>query len=334
MQLKNSLLLLTALTAGSSVARMHGHERRHHHHEKRNAGDEVYAVIDGVLQSWVNDWSGSATAAVEEKKAAATVAASATVEVSANVGASATAVASAAATASSSASSSDSVVSSADGTCKSWSATSSSYSRAGFGAKSNAKRTTDAIYYAGNVGSPWGSNIIEVSEDKACLYQYVVRFEGSSEDDWIVKFWNKVGPNGGLNGWYGNSALTFKIKAGETRYVAFDSDSQGGWGASKGDTLPTDEFGGYSCTWGEFDFGNTSNNGWSGWDVSAIQAQNAGHEVQGMRICEHTGDKCSTITNALGSVINAYTSNLADEDGIGGNSNAESVRLTVDLDYN
>ncbi|OJK03061.1 hypothetical protein ASPACDRAFT_23880 [Aspergillus aculeatus ATCC 16872] len=329
MQLKNSMLLLTALTAGSSVARMHGHERRHHHHEKRNVGDEVYAVIDGVLESWVNDWSGSATTTVESNKAAATVAAAATIEVSANVAASATVAASAAAATSSSAS----VVSSADGTCKSWSATSSSYSRSGFGAKSNAKRTTDAIYYSGNVGSPWGSNIIEVSEDKACLYQYVVRFQGSSSDDWTVKFWNKIGPDGGLNGWYGNSALEFKIKAGETRYVAFDSDSQGGWGAAKGDSLPTDEYGGYSCTWGEFDFGNTSNDGWSGWDVSAIQAQNAGQEVQGMKICDHTGSKCSTIGNALASVINAYTSNLADADGIGGNSNEEAVRLDVELDF-
>ena len=40
-----------------------------------------------------------------------------------------------------------------------------------------------------------------------------------------------------------------------------------------------------ASTWGEFNFGTTQNSGWSGFDVSMIQAQHANLEVQGMKIC-------------------------------------------------
>ncbi|PWY78571.1 allergen Asp f 4 [Aspergillus sclerotioniger CBS 115572] len=333
MQLKNSMLLLTALAAGSTVARLHGHERRHHHNDKRAVGDIVVATIDGEKVSWKNEWSGvAATVAVEAEAAVTQIAVDAKptqVSVTSSVVASVSAVPTAAT------SSSSSTGATASGSCSSWTQTLSSgdYSRAGFGKSTVSKRTTDAIYYTGNVGSPWGSNIIEVDASNACQYKHVVRIDGSETDDWTVVFWNKIGPTGGLNGWYGHSALTLTIKPGTSRYVAFDDDSQGGWGAAKGDKLPTDQYGGYSCTWGEFDFGNTSNDGWSGWDVSAIQAQNAGQEIQGMKICDHTGSGCSTITNSASSVINAYTAALAAADGIGGSVSAGPVRLQVNIDF-
>ncbi|OJJ72869.1 hypothetical protein ASPBRDRAFT_42616 [Aspergillus brasiliensis CBS 101740] len=328
MQLKNSMLLLAALTAGSATARLHGHERRHHHNEKRDVGDVVVATIDGVQVSWINEWSGVATTTAEAATTQISVEAAATqVSEASSVIASASAVPSA---------SSSSGAATASGSCSSWSSTpaSGSYTRSGFGKSTVSKRTTAAINYVGNVGSPWGSNIIEVNAENACEYKHVVRIDGSETDDWTVVFWNKIGPDGGLNGWYGNSALTLTIKPGTTRYVAFDDDSQGGWGAAKGDKLPTDEYGGYSCTWGEFDFGNTSNDGWSGWDVSAIQAQAAGQEVQGMKICDHTGSGCSSITNAASSVINAYTNAMKELDGIGGKVQNSPVRLQVTIDYN
>ncbi|KAI2891450.1 hypothetical protein CBS76997_7991 [Aspergillus niger] len=328
MQLKSSMLLLAALTAGSATARLHGHERRHHHNDKRDVGDVVVATIDGQKVSWINEWSGVAATTVSEAATTqVSVEAAATqVSVASSVIASVSAVPSA---------SSSSGAATASGSCSSWTDTLSSgdYSRAGFGKSTVSKRTTDAIYYTGNVGSPWGSNIIEVDASNACQYKHVVRIDGSETDDWTVVFWNKIGPDGGLNGWYGNSALTLTIKPGTSRYVAFDDDSQGGWGAAKGDKLPTDQYGGYSCTWGEFDFGNTSNEGWSGWDVSAIQAQNAGQEIQGMKICDHQGTGCSSISKAASSVINAYTAALAAADGIGGSLSSGPVRLQVTIDF-
>ncbi|KAL3456038.1 hypothetical protein BJX64DRAFT_297052 [Aspergillus heterothallicus] len=236
-------------------------------------------------------------------------------------------------TAASTSSSAASSSSSSSSSSSDWSSTPSdgTYSTSGFG-----DRTTSSgsgVSYTGNVGSPWGSNIIEVDSSSASSYKYVVQLTSSASSAWFVSFWNKVGPDGKLDGWYGNSALNFSLAAGETRYVAFDEDSQGAWGAAEGDSLPTDEYGGYACTWGEFDFGDTANDGWSGWDVSAIQAQNADLTVQGMRICTAAGADCSTITTGAASVVNAYTAAEASIDGIGGSVSDGAVRLAVEIDY-
>jgi hypothetical protein len=145
--------------------------------------------------------------------------------------------------------------------------------------------------------------------------------------------WNKIGSDGKMDGWYGNACHSFTLAAGATKYYAFDTDSQGGWTAAKG-SIPTNDYGSYASTWGEFDFGSTANDGWSGFDVSAIQAQNAGLTVQGMKICSALSDgTCSSITTGAGTVDNAYTAALASEGGIGGNLVAGAVRLAVTLDY-
>ncbi|KAE8135398.1 hypothetical protein BDV38DRAFT_294719 [Aspergillus pseudotamarii] len=197
----------------------------------------------------------------------------------------------------------------------SWTATpaSGSYSTAGFGS-STANSGSD-ITYQGNVGNPWGSNIIQVSESDASNYKYVAAISGQNTEPWTVVFWNKYGPDGKMDGWYGNSAVTFTLNAGETN-------------------LPTDSDGGYACTWGEFDFGSNGNSGWSGFDVSAIMAQNAGLTVQGMKMCDVLSGTCSTITTGAASVDNAYTKAETDIGGIGGNLSGDGpVRIAVTIDY-
>ncbi|KAJ5637940.1 hypothetical protein N7490_007819 [Penicillium lividum] len=207
------------------------------------------------------------------------------------------------------------------------------YSTSGFGTATNSSGSGDT--YSGNVGSPYGSNIICVSADDASSYKYVVEFTGSNTDDWLVVIWNKYSSDGTMDGWYGNACHTFTLTAGETKYYAFDYDSQGGWAAAKGSSIPTDDYGGYASTWGEFDFGSTANSGWSGFDVSAIMAQDADLSVQGMKICDayNTDGTCSYITTSAGTVHNAYTSAETDVGGIGGNLDAGPVRLSVVLDY-
>lgn len=207
-----------------------------------------------------------------------------------------------------------------------------SFSTQGFGGRSPPHGTH--IKYHGNVGIPWGSNIITVSPTKAHKYKYVAQFCGANTQPWTVTIWNKIGPSGKMDGWYGHSALTFILAPGETRYVAFDEDSEGAWGAAPGtDGLPTDHWGGYTSTWGEFSFGDAENNGWSGWDVSAIQAQIAGQDVQGMRICLANGEGCSVITSGAREVVAAYTESKRHHDGIGGAVPPGPVRLVVDIDY-
>jgi hypothetical protein len=214
-----------------------------------------------------------------------------------------------------------------------WTAIPREFSRDGFGGRTPPKGKGTEILYRGNVGIPWGSNIINVSPAEAHKYKYVARFTGSNTQPWTVIVWNKYGPDGKLTGWYGHSALRFTLAPGETRYVAFDEDSEGAWGAAPGDHLPKDQWGGYSCTWGEFTFGDGENNGWSGWDVSAIQAQAANQPVQGMSICQADGKKCSIITPGAKRVVAAYTNAKKHIDGIGGEAVPGPVRLNVVLDY-
>ncbi|KAL2835387.1 hypothetical protein BJY01DRAFT_77564 [Aspergillus pseudoustus] len=212
------------------------------------------------------------------------------------------------------------------------SSSSGSYSTAGFGSRT--ANSGSGITYAGNVGNPWGSNIIEISESDAESYKYVAKISGQNSEPWIITFFNKYGPSGLMDGWYGFSALTLTLNAGETKYVAFDEDTNGGFAAASGSSIPLDGSGGYASTWGEFDFGSTGNSGWSGFDVSAIVPQNAGLTVQGMKICEETSGVCSTITPDAASVDNAYTTAETDVGGIGGNiSEDRRVVLDVTIDY-
>ncbi|KAL4877881.1 hypothetical protein BJY04DRAFT_121532 [Aspergillus karnatakaensis] len=212
------------------------------------------------------------------------------------------------------------------------SSASSTYSTAGFGSRT--ANSGSGITYAGNVGSPWGSNIIEVSETDAANYKYVAKISGQNSSPWIITFFNKYGPSGLMNGWFGFSALTLTLEAGETKYVAFDEDTNGGFAAAEGSILPLDISGGYASTWGEFDFGSSGNGGWSGFDVSAIVPQNAGLDVQGMRICEEFGGVCSSITPGAAVVDNAYTTAETDVGGIGGNIQEDRrIVLDVTIDY-
>ncbi|KAJ5774867.1 hypothetical protein N7457_009763 [Penicillium paradoxum] len=214
-----------------------------------------------------------------------------------------------------------------------WTSTpsSGSYSTDGFGGKTSSFGSGET--YAGNVGNPYGSNIIQVSASKASEYKYVAQFTGSNTDSWTVAIFNKYGPDGKMTGWYGNACQTFTLAPGETKYVAFDEDSNGGWAAASGSTIPTDSKGGYASTWGEFDVGSATNNGWSGFDVSAIAAQNAGMYVSGMKICDALGTVCSSMTKDAARVDNAYTSAETDIGGIGANLGSGPVRMAVTIDY-
>lgn len=204
------------------------------------------------------------------------------------------------------------------------------YSTAGFGGIT--EPTGSGITYQGNVGSPYGSNFFRVSAADACAYEYVVQFQGPNANDWTVVFWNKYGPYGKMDGWYGHGCLEFGLGAGDTEYVAIAPDSQGAWAAAPG-PIPTDQAGSYAATWGEFDVGSKVNEGWSGFDVSVIQAQNAGLAVQGMKICDALGSACSSVTPNAKIVNNAYTATLASVGGLGGNLRPGPVRLNVTIDY-
>lgn len=205
----------------------------------------------------------------------------------------------------------------------------------GFGKRTDP--SGDGVAYKGNVGEPWGSNIITVKDGPtASTYKYVAQIHGPKAPDskpWMVLFWNKIGPDGAMTGWYGNSALNFTLHANEIVYVAFDENTQGGFAVAPGDSIPKDQYGGYSSTWGEFDFSDIKNKQLSGWDVSCIQAQKAKQPVQGLRMCLSNMDKCSTITTDAKLVENAYDSSKAGVDGLGSTVGPGPVRLIVEVGF-
>jgi hypothetical protein len=359
MHFKNAAILATALTAGSAVARLHGHERRHAHPkldleeapaapattepptadvEKR--GEMVYATIDGVLQSWINNWFGE----VSESTSTSTSTSSSTTATPvpeftaypSNV--ESTVSAGPAATGSSGSGSSGSGSGSGSGSSASgnWHATPANgeFSRKGFGATTAPKNTGNLDWdYVGNVGSPWGSNIILVDEADASSYKHVIRFEGAHDEPYNILFWNTYGPDGKMDGfWAPHAALKFSLPKGAVKYVAIDDNSQGGWAAAQGE-IPTTNFGQYASTWGEFDMSNTKNDGNSGYDVSCIIAQLNNLDIQGMRICDHNGDECSYIGKGLLGLLNAYTSADQGDKTLAVKKQPGPVRLVVDLDY-
>lgn len=357
MHFKNSFLLATALTAGSAAARLHSHQRRHAHTKpdikieaqpeaplptngpqldldvgKRAVGDVVTATINGVLETWINEWSGQ----VASESSSSSSSSSTTSVVVTPTPAAPPAAPPVDATANPS--QVESTVkpvptSSAGGN---WFETpaNGAFSRAGFGTPTESKTVGLLDWsYIGNVGNPWGSNIIQVAEADASQYKHVLRFEGSQTEPWTVLFWNTYGPDGKMDGfWSPHSALTFTLEKGEVKYVAIDDNSQGGWAAAPGE-IPTTNFGQYAATWGEFDMSDQKNDGSSGWDVSCIIAELNGLEIQGMRICNHLGESCSYIGKGLMGLLNAYTSADQGNPSLAVSQPAGPVRLVVTLDY-
>lgn len=320
MQIKNSLVLLTALTAGSAVARIHGHERRHQHLQERAVGDEVTATIDGQVVHWANTYAGPTDAPAAPAAPAAAPAAAAP----APPAAAAPVVAAVAAPASSStASAAPSAVSSASSLAT------------GFG-KSVAS-TGSGIFKCGNTGQPYGSSIIQIQEKDVPNYKYTIKIDASKvTEDQKVGAWCKCGPTGALDGFFQQTLpVEFDLPAGQIAYVAVDDDVQGGLVASPS-SIPRTSYGAIAGLWVEFDFGNSANNGWSGYDASCIVAQNAGmaSALQGISVCLADGQQCSNIGSGCNVIQNAYNSALADLGGIGGNVAPGPVQVVATLGWN
>lgn len=194
--------------------------------------------------------------------------------------------------------------------------------------------SVEEVRYVGNVGDPYGSNIIEVSAEAANRYKYVARFEGPKNgQSWTVVIWNRFAADGLLGGWLGNACRTFTLANGEVRYIAFDDKSQGGWASAPDSFIPLDQNGSYAATWGEFDFGSAINFGTSTFVVSTIATERAGFEAQGMRICDVHSDICSSIDASSGALHNAYTTRVGDNARMGVSVLPGPVRLAVTIGY-
>ncbi|KAH6610134.1 allergen asp f 4 [Trichoderma cornu-damae] len=200
---------------------------------------------------------------------------------------------------------------------------------------SSKRATAQEIAYKGNVGGSgqYGCNIMAVQSNLVDKYQYTLVFENAG-DDTQCYCWNKIGPDGGINGFFnGNEAMKFSLPAGCTQVVAVDSNSQVGCACGKNgpDLTPIGQFAG---TWVEADFGNLSNGGWSGGDASCIVAAAANMAIPGMKVCG-TGaasGTCSTIWPG-GKGDNAFVGGTEALDGLGLNLAPGKTSMHVTVNF-
>ncbi|KAF4982053.1 hypothetical protein FZEAL_2240 [Fusarium zealandicum] len=202
-----------------------------------------------------------------------------------------------------------------------------------FCAGNKAKRATiEEIAYKGNTGSPddFGCNMMVVDASVADDYQYIITFDNADSKDQECVCFNKIGPDGGINGfWSGNEAIKFTLPGKGSKVVAFDDNTQGGCACGSG-SVPLTPIGQFASTWVEFDFGNESNDKWSGADASCLVAAAESLDIPGLKVCGH--NTCSTIYPG-GTGENAYLGGMEAEDGVGLNIPAGKARLEVTVAY-
>ncbi|UNI20440.1 hypothetical protein JDV02_006527 [Purpureocillium takamizusanense] len=189
------------------------------------------------------------------------------------------------------------------------------------------RATVEQIAYKGNVGgtgSQYGCNMMLVSLDIMDKYDYRNTFVETQGKDQKCACWNKIGPEGLINGFFANAnpnALKFDLPANSKQGVVFDKNSQGACACGVGELTSTKN-GMFGGTWFEFDFGNESNNEWSGGDASCLTAFDEKSPITAMTVSGGPCDGSShteSIVNSDGTGSNAFLGGMNKMDGIGFN---------------
>lgn len=171
--------------------------------------------------------------------------------------------------------------------------------------------------YIGNVGIPYGSNMAKVKESDSGSCKYTIKFVNDGGNSLSVIVWNKSGKDGQSQSGMGSTPnLNFPLAVGGSQVVCFDENTQLGFARDcqrnplKGN-LP-------DCTWGEADFGNLQNGGWSGYDVSSIP--NSAGNVENLTLSCPGG---KTSSQAKNSFVSASQTNA------GGSLAPGSIHITA-----
>lgn len=138
-----------------------------------------------------------------------------------------------------------------------------------FGGRTVPKDNGNKDEYIGNVGNPYGSNIQKATATGAKNCKYSIKFVNNGGQSKNLILWNKSGRDGRPQSGMGDAPyLHLPIAAGQSQYVCFDENSQ----VAFSEDCPRNPSQGNlpDCTWGEADFGDLRNGGWSGYDRSSI----------------------------------------------------------------
>jgi len=143
--------------------------------------------------------------------------------------------------------------------------------------------------YIGNVGNPYGANVILVPSRAG--YAYTNQFNNTQDTTITVNVWQKVGPDGRpLSGSAlapEQTTLTFTLTPGESKIVAFQENTQVAWAQACSERTAS---GAFATTYGEANLGTGT--GVSGYDVSAIQ--NSAGNNYAMTITSEEASACTS----------------------------------------
>jgi len=287
-----TLVALAAFSIGSTIAGpAHSHLHRKDTLEKKGQYDNVdWDLVNwseiGINWETVNYGGGSSTVAAAQTTQAATVATTAAAAVVPTTTASVS---------SSSPSASSSSASPVNG-LESWvfmglwnNLEGISNSLTEFGGST--PPSGSAVSYVGNVGRPYASVCMLVSE--VGCNDYTITVQNSGSDSITINLWLKAGPDGQANSGFAlaptKTALTFNVPAGKSQVVAFAENVQGALCEATDDLDTT--CGGFATTWLEFNMVS----GWPAFDVSQIL-----NPSKGSYQMSATADECdctSDLTN-------------------------------------
>lgn len=139
-------------------------------------------------------------------------------------------------------------------------------------------------FYIGNIGNPYGSNVIKVASTHG--YQFTNTFINTQSKAITVNIWNKVGSDklslSGSSLAPKDTTLTISLAPGASQVVAFQENTQVGWAEA---TSSIAQSGAFATTWGEANFASSG----SGYDVSAIMNPNGNNYNMAISSVEASG---------------------------------------------
>lgn len=191
------------------------------------------------------------------------------------------------------------------------------------------------VMYTGNTGKPgnYGCNVKLVQASAKDSYKYTSKFVGGNQSC-KCKIWLKIGPDGGVNGFFnGNEVLSFDLKAGTTQWAAYDENTQGAACCTcGGGEIPLTPLGQFNCPWAEFDFGNSKNKAWSGADASTIVTGVYGGKFDPLDVTNPKTGVSSKVFRGGGGV-NAFLPGFEFFDGLGHNDVPGNCSYVFDFSH-
>jgi hypothetical protein len=163
-----------------------------------------------------------------------------------------------------------------------------------FGGRTEPIDKLDHDGYIGNVGDPYGSNMLLVDESEISDYKYTIKITNIHDTDETYIVWNKSGRDGRpQSGMSLEPNLKFTLGSGKCQVIAFDENSQVAFSRD----CPRNKLQGNlpDCTWGEANFGDLRTGGWSGYDCSSIpntrgNVEHCKIECEGAKTSSHLGN--------------------------------------------